>query len=76
MANKQDQILDKVSKINIKIAKIEEHLKAMNGAMVNHQRRLDGHDLEIRNLQKTIWKFGGGMAVLFILIQFIITKIL
>lgn len=58
----QNKILEYVTDIKVKVGKIEEHLIAINGTIKRHEE-------EITNVQKFVWKLGGGMAVLLILIQ-------
>lgn len=76
MASKQDKILEYIIEIkdNVGDAKgnikaIEQHLRTLNGTVQRHEK-------EISNLQKTVWKFAGGIALLIGIIQFVIAKIL
>jgi len=62
--NKTDEILEKVTDIRIKVGKIEEHLKQLNGTV-------EKHEYDISDMKKMIYKAGGALAVVLVIINVI-----
>jgi len=59
-----DKIYDKVNNIDKKLARVEEHVKSINGT-------IERHELDINTMRKVIYKFSGGIAVVVIVAQII-----
>lgn len=59
---KTDQILDKVTQIRVKVGRIEEHLKAINGTIERHEEDING-------IKKIAYKTAGGLAFLLVIIE-------
>jgi len=63
------EIVVVLGKLNVGVAKIEEHLKALNGTVVRHEKRLDKVDEKVLGINKRVAYFGGAFAVIFSLIN-------
>lgn len=64
MTTKQDQIIHYLMDIKGDVGGIKDHLHTLNG-------RVGRHEDEIAALQKTVWKWCGGLGGLFILFTFL-----
>ena len=69
---KIDDLHEKTNGINIKVGKIEEHLKFMNGSITKQQTTLYKTDNRLRWLENKVHIAIGGVGVL----AFVLTRVM
>ncbi len=59
---KIDTVLERVTDIRVKVGKIEQHLKDLNGTVTRHET-------DITSLKKMVYKIIGATSAIIVLIQ-------
>ena len=82
MVKNQDEVLKYIIEIKTNIAKIEEHLKTLNGSVIRHQKELDtrqkaseNNTSEIGVIKLKMAKWAGGAVVIMAIINMVIARI-
>lgn len=78
MTSKIDQVLEKVTDTQIKMARVEEHLKTLNGQVKTHAEEIEGNrkhmyrvDGKIGKIHRKISYFTGGLTAVIGFITFL-----
>lgn len=69
IASKQDVMLEQVTNLRVDVAKIEEHLKKLNGTVARHELAITANENRSIATDKKLAYYIGGLAALWALVQ-------